>query len=214
MFTIDLLKGRGLPQKSDAVKKIMQGAGIVFPLLLLVFAAGAWGYDHVQLKIHEKEIRENEAMISRYGEEVTAYRQSLAHIEQLRKQFEQVTDALYCRVQLSELFDELVEQLPSEIFFYEIKLDRTTNKERFQAEGSSEVKQRTVIRRSLTLVLCDYNTPGGDRLVQDYIAELKKSELISSLFKEIKPAASQQGMVEDRQATYYYIDCELQERMI
>ncbi len=152
--------------------------------------AGAWRYDHQQLTAQESAIRENEKIISQYSDQTTAYRQSSAHVAELRKQFSQVAATLGSRIQISDLFRELTDKLPDEIFLYEVKLDRTANKEKYQPEGSKEVQQRTVIRRNLTLVLCNFNTSGGDRLVEDYVAELKKSSLTSSVFKEIKPASA------------------------
>jgi hypothetical protein len=212
MFAIDLLKGKGLPQKTNWRLRITHAAGLLLPVAALAVLAGAWRYDHLQLTAQENGIWENEKIISQYSDQTTAYRQSSARVADLRKQFNQVAAILGSRIQVSDLFRELTDKLPEEIFLYEIKLDRTANKEKYQAEGAKEVQQRTVIRRNLTLVLCNYNTSGGDRLVEDYVAELKKSSLTSSVFKDIKPASRQQGMVDEREATYYYIECVLVEQ--
>ncbi|MCE5185499.1 MAG: hypothetical protein LLF76_05180 [Planctomycetaceae bacterium] len=212
MFAIDLLKGQGLPQKTGMLRRILRAAGLALPLAALVLLAGAWQYDRAKLNAEKSAIVKNEAMVRQNWDQVEAYRQTSAQISRLNKQLAQVAGALNCRIQVTDLLNELLERLPEEIFFYEITLDRTSSKQKYQSEGSKEAKQRTVIRRSLTLVLCDFNTPGGDRLVQDYVAELKKSKLAGSLFKEIKTAARQQGAVDGRDATYYSIECELQEQ--
>lgn len=213
MFAIDLLKGQGLPQKVNVRKRVVRTVGLFIPLAALACLAGAWQYDRVQLTAQEKQIRENKTLADRHQEQISAYQQVNARIEELNKQFGEVSKLLCSRVQVSDLFCELVEQLPADIFFYEIKLDRTATKEKSSSDSSKKAEPRMVIRRSVTLVLCDFNTPGGDRLVQDYIAGLKTSKVISSVFKEIKPAARQQGTIEDRDATYYYIECVLQEQI-
>lgn len=212
MFSIDLLKGQGLPEKNSFLRKSLRAAGVLLPLAALAVLTGAWQYDRTQITGYEKTIADNERLASQHSGDVTNYRQTAAYIQSLRKQFEQVNAALCCRIQITDLFSEFVDKLPGEIFIYEIKLDRTATKEKYQAEGMKEARQRTVIRRNMTLVLCDFNSTNGDRLVQDYIAELKESKLTASVFTEIKPAARQQGMVDNREVTYYYIECTLQEQ--
>ena len=212
MFTIDLLKGKGLPQRTSLTQKVSRAAGLLVPLAALVILAGAWRYDNKQLESQIMAMEENEAVAKMNVNQTASYRKAKNHLSDLRKQLSEATEVLYCRVQVTDLFRELTENLPGEIFLYEIKLDRSVNKEKYQPDGAKDIKHSTIINRSLTLVLCDFDTSGGDRLVEEYMAGLRKSALVSSLFKEIKPAARQQGTVGERSATFYYIECVLVEQ--
>lgn len=213
MFAIDLLKGAGIPQQSNWRQKAARTAWLLMPLAALALLTGAWSYDHSQLAQRQQAISENERLVALHKDQIRAYETASARAAELQKQLAEVAGALCTRVQVTDLFQEITQALPPEIFLYEINLDRTTNKEKYQAEGQKESRQRVVIRRSLTLVLCDFNASGNDGLVEKYVAGLKKSKLASSLFKEIKPADRQQGTVDEREAVYYYIECVLQEQI-
>jgi len=213
MFTIDLLKGKGVPEKTDLRRSAIRAAGLAVPLAALALLGGAWRYDHLQQQQQEACIRENEQIVSTYAESLKSFRQAGARVGMLQKQLAQAGRALQSRIQVTDLLGELTEKLPGDIFIHDIRLDRSARIEKYQPEGSDKVRQRKVIGRTLTMTLCNFNTAGGDRLVQDYADALKKSERLAALFKSIAVTACQQGKADDRDATFYSIECQLAEQI-
>lgn len=212
MFTIDLLKGKGVPEKTDIRRTAIRTIVLLPPLAALALLAGAWRCDRLQQMEQEAGIHENEQTIAQYADEVKSYRQAGARISLLQKQLGQSGRALQSRIQVTDLLRELTENLPADIFIHDVRLDRAVRTEKYQAENSEEIRQRKVIGRTLTMTLCNFNTVGGDRLVQKYADELKKSEQTARLFKTVEVTACQQGKVDERSATFYSLQCELVEQ--
>jgi hypothetical protein len=213
MFTIDLLKGKGVPEKTDLRQTAIRTACLLPPLAALALLAGAWRYDHLQQVEQEASISENEQTVSLYAEQVKSFRQASAQVSYLQKQLGKMGRALQCRIPTTDLLRELTEKLPGDIFIHDLRLNRAAKIDKYQAEGSEEIRQRQVIDRTMTMTLCNFNTSGGDRLVQNYADELKKSEQISLFFKTIEVTACQQGKADDRDATFYSIECQLVEQI-
>lgn len=212
MFSIDLLKGKGLPQKLDMKKSMLKAVPVLIPLLAMGVFAASYQRDKTALQNQRQTLVSNQQAIAQYANDVIEYDKMNTRIKGMEKCLNEISRALSYRIQFSDLLMELVQALPESIFVYEIKMDRNAVYEKIQQEDSAEVKQRLVVRRQMKLVLCGYNADQSDAAVQDYVARLEQSPLLSGIFTEIKPSARQQGEVDDRPAIYYEIDCTLREQ--
>jgi hypothetical protein len=212
MFSIDLLKGKGLPQKLEVRKAVLKAVPILIPLLAMGVFAASYQRDTSTLRAQRQALADNQRQIAQYTKDVMEYNKIDAQIKGLEKCLNDISKALSYRIQVSDLLTELVGALPESIFMYEMNMSRSAVNEKIQQEGSAEVKQRLVIRRQLKLVLCGYDPEKSDVAVQDYVGELGKSPLLTGLFVEMKPSARQQGEVDGRPAIYYEIDCVLREQ--
>ena len=212
MFSIDLLKGQRLPQKLDIKKSILKAVPVLIPLLAMGAVAASYQHGRTTLAHHRKAIQSNQQEIDQYRKDVLEYNKIDSRIKDMEKCRKDITKALSFRVQSSDIFVELVQNLPEQIFIYEINMDRNSVKEKIQQEGSAAVKQRLVVRRQMKLVLCGYDANQSDAAVQEYVSKLEQSPLLSDIFVEIKPAARQQGEVDGRPAVFYKINCLLQEQ--
>jgi hypothetical protein len=212
MFSIDLLKGNGLPQKLNVKKSAMKVVPILIPLLAMGVFAASYQRDKTALQTQRQTLISNQQQIGQYTKDVIEYNKIGTRIKGMEKCLNDISMALSYRIQVSDILMGLVQALPESIFIYEIKMDRNAVYEKSQQDDSAEAKQRLVIRRQLKLTLCGYDAAQSDVAVQDYVNELEKSPLLSKIFLEIKPSARQQGEVDGRPAIYYEIDCVLQEQ--
>ncbi|MDH4202075.1 MAG: hypothetical protein OEV87_04210 [Phycisphaerae bacterium] len=212
MFSIDLLKGKGLPQKLDMRKSALKAVPILIPLLAMGVFAASYQRNASMLRAQRQALAGNQRQIAQYTKDVIEYNRMDARIKGLEKGLNDISKALSYRIQVSDLLMELVQTLPESIFIYEMNMNRSAVNEKIQQENSAEVKQRLVVRRQLKLVLCGYDPEKSDIAVQDYVSELEKSPLLTGLFVEMKPSARQQGEVDGRPAIYYEIDCVLREQ--
>jgi len=212
MFSIDLLKGKGRPQKLDVKKSVLKAVPILIPLLAMGVFAASYQRDISMLRTQRQSLAGNQRQIAQHTKDVIEYNKIDARIKGLEKCLNDISRALSYRIQVSDLLTELVQTLPESIFIYEMSMSRNAVNEKIQQENSAEVKQRLVVRRQLKLVLCGYDPEKSDVAVQDYVSELEKSPLLTGLFVEMKPSARQQGEVDGRPAIYYEIDCVLREQ--
>lgn len=212
MFSIDLLKGKGLPQTFDVKTSVLKTVLILIPLLAITVFAASYQRDRAMLNNQQQTLKSNQQQIEQYTKDMAEYNRVNAQIKGMEKCLKDISKALSYRIQVSDVLVELVQSLPDSIFIYEIKLDRNAQRIKDQQEDSAEVKQRLVVRRQMQLVVCGYDAEQSDAAVQDYVNKLEQSPLLSEIFVEIKPSARQQGEVDGRPAIYYEIDCVLQEQ--
>ncbi|MHC4385534.1 MAG: hypothetical protein ACYTEU_01050 [Planctomycetota bacterium] len=212
MFSIDLLKGKGLPQTFDVKTSVLKTVPILIPLLAITVFAASYQRDRAMLNNQQQTLKSNQQQIEQYTKDMAEYNRVNTQIKGMEKCLKDISKALSYRIQVSDVLVELVQSLPDSIFIYEIKLDRNAQRIKDQQEDSAEVKQRLVVRRQMQLVVCGYDAEQSDAAVQDYVNKLEQSPLLSEIFVEIKPSARQQGEVDGRPAIYYEIDCVLQEQ--
>ena len=212
MFSIDLLKGKGLPETIDLKWLLVKVVPILIPLLALTAGASMYQHQNALLQKQQQELKNNQQEIELYQKDVLEYRKNDTQIKGLQKCLNDISKAMGYRIQVSQLLVELSETLPETIFIYEMNLDRKAVKEKIQESDSGEVKQRLVVYRNLKLILCGFDAEKSDLAVQQYINNLNQSSFLKSIFTEIKPSARQQGEVEGRPAIYYELECALREQ--
>lgn len=212
MFSIDLLKGKGLPEQIDSKRLVLKALPILIPALAVTLFASAYQHDRVSLQDQQQLLSSNQQQLSLHAEDIAEYNKINLKIEGMQKCLNDISKAMNYRVQVSEVLVELSQTLPENIFIYEMNLDRKSVQEKIQDPDSGEVKQRLVIRRKLELVLCGYDADRSDAAVQEYVNALKQSPVLADIFTEIKPSARQQGEVDGRPAIYYEIECTLREQ--
>jgi Tfp pilus assembly protein PilN len=212
MFSIDLLKGKGLPEKIDPKRLALKALPILIPAMAIMVFASAYQHDRASLRTKQQLLDSNQQQLSLYTEDIAEYNKINSKIKGMQKCLNDISKAMNYRVQVSNILVELVQVLPENIFIYEMKLDRNAAQKKVQHPDSGEVKQQLVVRRKLDLVLCGYDGDRSDAAVQEYVNALKQSPLLTEVFTEIKPSARQQGEVDDRAAIYYEIECVLREQ--
>lgn len=212
MFSIDLLKGKGLPETADPKRLALKALPILIPVLAIMALASTYHHDSAQLKRQRQILQSNQQQLEGYAKDLAAYNKVNTQIKGMEKCLKDISKAMGYRIQVSEVFVELVQALPESIFVYEMELDRNSAREKIQVPDSDEVKQKLVVRRKLKLVLCGYDSDRSDAAVQDYVNALKQSPLLATVFTDITPPARQQGEVDGRPAIYYEIECDLREQ--
>ena len=212
MFSIDLLKGKGLPEEIDPKRLILKALPILIPVLAVTLFASAHQHDRASLRTQQQLLNRNQQQLAIHTEDVAEYNKINSKIKGMQKCLNDISKAMAYRVQVSEVLVELSQLLPENIFVYEMNLDRKSVQEKIQQPDSGGAKQRLVVRRKLKLVLCGYDADKSDAAVQEYINTLKQSPRLTKIFTEIKPSARQQGEVEGRSAIYYEMECVLREQ--
>ena len=212
MFSIDLLKGKGLPKTIDLKQSALKALPIVIPVLVITVFASAYQNNKTTLQAKQQLLRNNQQQIALHTDDMTEYNKRNIKIKGMQKCLNDISKAMRYRVQVSDVLVELVQALPDTIFVYEMELDRNAAREKVQDPDTGDVKQHLVVRRKLNLILCGFDADRSDAAVQKYVNTLTQSPLLSEVFSAIKPSARRQGHVDDRAVIYYEIECTLREQ--
>lgn len=212
MFAIDLLKGKATPARRSLKKTALKAIPFLVPVMAVVLWADSYQQDCAEIRRQQTQIKQNQAVIDAARGDVKEYRQLKGQIAEVKQTLNTLTKGLNYRVQISDVLLELTQTLPDQIFLYEINLDRTTQMQKLPQEKGKEPKQRLLVQRNMKLIVCGYEPAQSDLWVREYVNALKSSEMLAAVFTEIKPASRRQGIVEEKPATFYEIECTLAEQ--
>lgn len=211
MFSIDLLQGKGKTSRCGFKTAVLKAVPLLIPLIAIAAWAASYQQDGATIRTQKAEIRKNQVAIDDSGQAVDSFYKVNKQVNQMKTSLEAITEGLSYRVQVTDILLEMTRSLPDGIFFSEIDLDRTESRQKVpQAQGKD--KQRLVVQRKLKLTVCGFDPAESDRLVREYVNHLKTSEALAETFVDVKPAARRQGLVEEKPATYYEIECVLREQ--
>ncbi len=212
MFAIDLLKGKGTPAKRSLKKTVLRAIPFLVPVTAVVLWAGSYQQDCAEIRLQKAMVKKNQAVIDAARSDVKEYRQLKGQVAEVRQTLDTITRGLHYRIQVSDILRELAQTLPDDIFLYEIDLDRASTMQKLPKEKGKDPEQRLLVQRDLKLIVCGYDPVKSDLWVRDYVHQLKASKVLSPVFKEVKPAARRQGIVDQKPATFYEIECTLVEQ--
>lgn len=211
MFSIDLLKGKGMVAKGGMKATMLKVVPFLIPLIAMAAWAASYQQDSATIRAQKAEIRKNQAVIDESGKAIEAYRNANVQINKMKTCLATIAKSLSCRIQVTDLLMEMTESLPDEIFFYEINLDRTEIMQK-NADSDAKDKSRRIVQRKLKVTVCGFDPVESDRMVREYVNHLKTSEVLAAIFLDVKSAARRQGVVDQKPATYYEIECVLREQ--
>jgi hypothetical protein len=211
MFTIDLLKGAGVPIKNSPGTVALKALPFVLPLLVAVYLVGSFQFNRTVIAMEQSGINKMQEKLTEYSADIQQARQWNTATDQVRKNLVEVTRGLGRHIQWSRTLQMLVEQMPESIGLKEIKLARNTTREKFaDPQDSQKQVDKMVIHRILTLVL--YGDPSWetDEAVQQYLTRLEQTPGIQNRMKDIRIVARQSEELNGKSFTIHTIECEFQ----
>jgi hypothetical protein len=212
MFSIDLLKGKGRPVKSDPKRAMLKVVPFLVPVIAMVAWAASYQQDCADIQAKKASIQKNQVIIDDAKQAVETYRRMSTQMTAVNKTLETITEGLSYRIQVTDLLVELVQTLPDETFIDEIRLDRVASMQKPSKQEGKDAKSHLLIQRKLKLTLCGFDPVQSDQQVRDYVSRLKASKVLADIFTDVKPAARRQGIVNQRPATFYEIECTIREQ--
>ncbi|MHC4772688.1 MAG: hypothetical protein ACYSO4_08745, partial [Planctomycetota bacterium] len=112
MFSIDLLKGKGLPEKVDLKRSALKALPILIPVLAVTLFASAYHKDSVSLKNQKQLLHSNQQQLEHHTKDVAEYNKMKAAIKDVENCLSDISKAMAYRIQVSDILVELVQTLP------------------------------------------------------------------------------------------------------
>ncbi|NLH17356.1 MAG: hypothetical protein GX455_12330 [Phycisphaerae bacterium] len=211
MFTIDLLKGTGVPIKNSPGTVALKVLPFVLPLLVAVYLFGSFEYNRTVVAMEISGIQKMNDKLTEYSAEIQQARQWTSATEQTRKNLAEVKRGLGRHLQWSPILQTLVEQLPDTIALKELKLSRsTTRKKVTEGKESNKLVNKTIIHRILSVQVFGESSWETDEAVQQYLSRLGKAPAIHQRLKDIRIVSQQTDEANGKPITIHTIECEFQ----
>jgi hypothetical protein len=212
MFTIDLLKGAGLPKKSRPVVVAMAMIPLLIPLMGTVVLAACWQHNRTLMQTQQKIINDNQIKINASADDLACYTRANAKILTLRQQLEDVDMGLQYRVQISDILRALTESLPDNLVLTRLDMNRMDQQKKETDKATGNVRQTLVIQRKLRVEVGGVLQDQTDVSADEYIQKLRSCENLKGLVESIQIVARNNGSLDGQNCAFYEIECLLKEQ--
>ncbi len=208
MFTIDLLKGKGVPIRSNPGTAALKVIPFLLPLILGLYWVGTFQYNNTVMASERAGMEKMQEKIKEYSTDIQQVRQWISATEQTRKNLAEVSRGLGRHLQWSETLRAVAECMPESIALKEISLSRSSAKKRM-ADPKNPSKQisRTIIKRILTIRVYGKPSWETDEAVQQYLQQLHQSPAFMRIMQDIKAVSRQSDQIKDQAVTVHVIEC-------
>ncbi len=207
MFTIDLLKGQGIPTKSKPESMAIAAIGFAVPVIATLVVFGCYLHSSVVISIQKQRILNYETKTA-----------ELANAIKLQKSFEQeegaintclseVSSSTNRHFQWSPVLATLVTNMPDSVIL--TRLEAKQNSVKIKVPQKNDPKKMidiSVPARTLQLSVSGYPQYNIDKAVRDLRDRLRFSTLLESKLEDIRVS---QGFstLEGQDVVSYEVDC-------
>jgi len=212
MFTIDLLKGQGLPRKSQPVVIALAAIPFLIPVLAAIATAACWQFNHHEIASKKSVIDDNLKKVAECQADLDTYAQTQRKIAEINQQFGEVAKALNLRIQATPLLTDIVAAIPDLLILTELKMPRSDLQEKVTDEKTQNLTYVKVVQRKIILSVAGLSNPSTDQSVQTYIQSLRQSAAISRAAQDIGIAARKALTIDGQSMAVYEIECVLKEQ--
>lgn len=207
MFTIDLLKGQGIPLKSKPGGIAITAATITMPITVAIIMFGFYLHNKIIVSVKGQEIVRWEAEISKLSEAVELQealeKEKVAYSDSLSE----VKSSINRHTQWSPVLRTLIENMPDSVVLTELGVDYDSVKKHVpKKDDPTKMVEIDVLVRTLRLVVSSGSQRNCDEEVRDFRDRLRSSALLGPRLEKI--AVSQKSeAIKGRDVVSYEISC-------
>jgi len=204
MFTIDLLKGQGIPARSRPEGIIATAVTVVFPVVIAITMLGIYLSNRVVINIQERELAGYEKKIAGLSEAMRAHK---SYEQQKGTIRQRISEAIETHEQWSDILVTVVENMPDSLVLERMAVESRTTKVKVQDKKNPKKKSdKSVSIRTLYMTLGGAAGEASDREVQAFRDKLRVSSVLGPKLEDV-PVSQQVGMVDDREVITYEMKC-------
>ena len=208
MFTIDLLKGTGLPHRTSPARLAMEAVPFMVPVIVAVMLLFQYGYNNTVIATMRIDTGRLEGNIRELSEDMAAFERYNSCILKAGDRLGEVAQALGQHRQWSGILEELVRSLPEPVALQQLDLKRNASKKRVPDKNNpKELVTATIITRSLLISVFGKPSPRTDQAVYDYMSSISQSEALKPFVEDVRITSRQEEDIDKRRMAVYEIEC-------
>ncbi len=206
-FSIDLLKGQGLPLRSSPAGIAITVICAALPLLMAVVVVGLYMHNKIDISQKEKEITELTAKIDGMSETVELQKA----LEQEKNHYgvciSEVKSSIERFSQWSPVLTMLVENMPDSVILTELEVEQDIVKKKIpDKENPKKFKEIDTFVTTMQVTVCDSSRSNSDEAVKEFRDFLCSSTLLGSRLEKVG-VSKESGSLAGQDVVYYLIDC-------
>ena len=205
MFTIDLLRGEGIPVKSRPKDIAIASVMIVVPAIIAIVLLSLYLGNKINISIQKKEIVKYELEIKDLSDAVRAQKKLVEELDILSNCLLEVGSSLGRHTQWTPILAEVVRNMPPSVAVTNLSAKQHSTKRRMEIRGEPN-KEVTVLVRTLHMSAYGSAHANCDKEVQSFRDRLLSSPLLGPKLENIT-VSQKYSIADGRSIASYEIDC-------
>jgi hypothetical protein len=207
MFTIDLLKGQGVPAKSSPRNVAIGAAAVAVPVIIAIAMCSIYLHNKVVLSIKEESIENFKTKIAGMSD-VIEFQKSIEEQKNIYNNcLTEVSTNLERHTQWSPVVVTLVKNLPESVVLKSLEVkQRSTRIKVPQKDDPKKTVEVSVPVRSLLMTVVGLPESNSDAEIRDFSERLRSSNLLGPKLENIRIAQGV-GKLDEEDVISYQIDC-------
>jgi Tfp pilus assembly protein PilN len=207
MFTIDLLKGQGIPIKSRPCGVAIAALAFAVPVLVAMTMLGFYLSNRIVIKVAKQEIVNYEKNIETLSDAVELQKSFEAEKNNINNCLSEVLSSIGRYTQWSPILTTVVENMPDSMVLTRLEAkQRSVNKKVPKKEDPNKMADVSVPASTLRMSVSGRSQANNDKAVKDFKDRLRLSALLAPKLEDII-VSQKSDTFEGRDVVSYEIDC-------
>lgn len=213
MFTIDLLKGQGIPMKSSPGGIAIAAVTVTVPMTIAIIMFGFYLNNKTHVSIKEQEIVRCQAEIDKLSDAVEL--QDSLEKEKIvyRNYLSEVKSSISRYIQWSPVLVTLVENMPDSVMLTELEVKQQSVRKKVpDKDNPQEMVEKNVPVKILQMTVSGSPQQDCDKAVRDFRNHLRSSAFLGPKLENIG-VSQESETLEGRDVASYEIECVFKTRL-
>jgi hypothetical protein len=206
MFTVDLLKGQGIPTKSRPEGIAVAAVTFGVPVIVAIVMFGLYLSDSIAITVQKQEIVNYEKKTGGLSDAVELQKSYQSERNAIISSLSEVSSSIGRHTQWSPVLVTVVENMPRSMVLTDLEAKQRSAKRKITREDNTKAEVSVPVR-TLRISVSGYPDYDCDRAVRDFADRLRLSTVLGPRLEEIRVSKQDFGKLEDKNAVSYDIDC-------
>ena len=207
MFTMDLLKGQGIPIKSRPWGVAIAALAFAVPVLVAIAMLGFYLSNRIVIKVTKQEIVNYEKNIETLSDAVELQKSFEAEKNNMNNCLSEVLSSIGRHTQWSPILATVVENMPDSMVLTRLEVkQRSVNKKVPKKDDPKKMINVSIPVRTLQMSVSGRPQADNDKAVKDFKDRLRFSALLAPKLEDIR-VSQKSDTFEGQDAVSYEIDC-------
>ncbi len=213
MFTIDLLKGQGIPMKSSPGGIAIAAVTVAVPMTIAIIMFGFYLNKRTHLSIKEQEIVRCQAEIDKLSGAVELQKSLEKEKITYGNYLSEVKSSVSRYIQWSPVLVTLVENMPDSVMLTELEVKQQSVRKMVpKKDNPQEMVEKSVPVRILQMGVSGSPQHDCDKEIRDFRNRLRSSAFLGPKLENIG-VSQESETLEGRDVASYEIECVFKTRL-
>jgi len=213
MFTIDLLKGHGIPIRSGPEGIVVAAVTLAVPVITAMVMLGCYLHSSTVMSIQKRDIANYEAKVEELAD-VVALRESYQQEENdINNCLSEVSSSLGRHAQWSPVVAEVVGNMPDSVILTDLEVKHRLVRKKVPSENNpDQMVDVSVSVKTLQINVCVGLQADHSKVIRNFRNNLRFSPLLEPKLEDIR-VSQKASRLDGRDVVSYEVSCDFKQQL-